>query len=93
MRGNQRCGRQNNNTIRRGNFRNQITIEIGVGHTEDRIEMERMAKVLVTVDQGQVQGQLQIEIGLDDLNVANTTLDDLNVANTTVLLGPVQLYR
>ena len=30
-----------------------------------------MVEVLVTVDQGQVQGQLQIEIGLDALNVEN----------------------
>ena len=34
----------------------KITIEIGVGHTKDRIEMEGQVEALVTVDQGQVQG-------------------------------------
>ena len=34
----------------------KIMIEIGVGHTKDRIEMEGMVEALVTVDQGQVQG-------------------------------------
>ena len=43
----------------------KIMIEIGVGHKTDRIEMEGMVEALVTVDQGQVQGQLQIGIGLD----------------------------
>ena len=30
-------------------------IEIGVGHTKDRTEIEGMVEALVTVDQGQVQ--------------------------------------
>ena len=38
----------------------KIMIEIGVGYSKDRIEMEGMVEVLVTVDQGQVQGWLQI---------------------------------
>ena len=38
----------------------EITIEIGVGHMKDRIEMEGTVEPLVTVDQCQVQGQLQI---------------------------------
>ena len=74
MRGNQRYGRQNINNNRRGNFRNKIMIQIGVGHVKDRIEMERMVEALVTVDQGQVQGQLQIEIGLDVSSVGSTTI-------------------
>ena len=49
-------------------------IEIGAGHTKDRIEIEGMVETLVTVDQGHIQGQLQIEIGLDALNVENTTI-------------------
>ena len=48
--------------------------EIGVGHMKDRIVIEGMVEVLVTVDQGQVQGRLQIEIGLDALNVENMTI-------------------
>ena len=58
MRGNERYGIQNNNNNnnRRGNFRNQIMIEIGVGHMKDRIEIAGMIESLVTVDQGQVQG-------------------------------------
>ena len=43
----------------------KIMIEIGVGHMKDRIEIEGMVEVLVIVDQGQVHGQLQIEIGSD----------------------------
>ena len=38
--------------------------EVRVGHSKDGTE-------IATVDQGQVQGQLQIEIGLDALNVGN----------------------
>ena len=52
----------------------KIMIEIGAGHTKDRIEIEEMVETLVTVDQGHIQGQLQIEIGLDALNVGNTTI-------------------
>ena len=49
----------------------KIMIGIRVGHTKDRVEIEGMVEVLATVDQGQVQGQLQIEIGLDALSVRN----------------------
>ena len=49
----------------------KIMIGIGVSHMKDRIETEGMIEALVTVDQGQVQGQLQIGIGLDALNVEN----------------------
>ena len=52
----------------------KITIAIGVGHTNERIETEGMVEALVTVDQGQVQGQLQIVIGLVALNVENMTI-------------------
>ena len=38
----------------------KIMIGIGVGHMKDRIETEWMIEALVTVDQDQVQGQLQI---------------------------------
>ena len=34
----------------------RITIEIGVGHMKGRTEIEGMLEALVTVDQGQVQG-------------------------------------
>ena len=51
----------------------KITIGIAVGHMKDRIETEWMIEVLVTVDQGQVQEQLQMGIELDALNVENTT--------------------
>ena len=61
----------------------KITIGIGVGHTKDRIETEGMVEALVTVDQGQVQGQLQIGIGLNDLNAENMT----------ILHGTVCLHR
>ena len=36
-------------------FEIKITIEIGVGHTKDRIEIGGMLEVLVTLDHGQVQ--------------------------------------
>ena len=49
----------------------KIMIEIGVGHMKDRTETEGTIEALVTADQGQVQGQLQIEIGLDALSVGN----------------------
>ena len=38
---------------------------------KDRIETEKMIEALVTVDQDQVQEQLQIGIALDVLNVGN----------------------
>ena len=44
-------------------------IGIGVGHTKDRVEKEGMEEVLAIVDQGQVQGQVQIKIELDDSSV------------------------
>ena len=50
---------------------------------KDRTEVEGMVEVSVTVDQGPVQWQLQIEIGLDTLNVKNTTISQ----------GTVCLYR
>ena len=49
----------------------KITIEIGVGHMRDKTEIEGMVEALVTVDQGQVEEWLQIEIGLDALGVPN----------------------
>ena len=52
----------------------KIMIGIGVGHRKDRIETEGTIEALVTVGQGQVQGQLQIGIGLDALNVQNMTI-------------------
>ena len=71
-RGNQRYGRQNNNN-RRGTLETKIIIGIGVGHIRDKIETEGMIEALVTVDQDQVLGQLQIGIGLDILSVGNMT--------------------
>ena len=52
----------------------KIMIEIGVSHTKDRIEIEGIVEALAIVVQGQVQGQLQLEIGLDALNVENMTI-------------------
>ena len=43
-------------TTERETLEIKITIEIGVGHTRDRIEVAGMVEALVTVDQGQVQG-------------------------------------
>ena len=40
-------------------------IGIGVGHTKDRVKIEGAEEALAIVDQGQVQGQVQIEIKLD----------------------------
>ena len=40
-------------------------IGIRVGHKKDRTEIEGTVETLVTVDQGQVQRQLQIKIGSD----------------------------
>ena len=37
----------------------KIVIGIGVGHTKDKTEIEGTVEVLATVDQGQVQEQLQ----------------------------------
>ena len=48
-----------------------ITIGIGVGHMRDRLEMEEIVEVQATVDQDLVQGQVQIEIGLDTSSVRN----------------------
>ena len=61
----------------------RIMIEIGIGHTRDKIEIEGIAEALVTVHQGQIQGWLQIEIGSDALHVGNMT----------TLQGTVQLGR
>ena len=73
----------NNNNNRRGIFRN-LNYNMNRSRSyENRIETEGMVEALVTVDQGQVQGQLQIGIGLDALNVENMT----------ILQGTVQLYR
>ena len=44
---------------------------IGVGHMKDREDIEGTVEVLVIVDKGQAQGQLQIEIGLGVLSVGN----------------------
>ena len=49
----------------------KITIGVGVDHMNDKTEIEGIAEALVIVNQGQVQGQLQIEIGLDALSVGN----------------------
>ena len=51
----------------------KMSIRIGLDHVKDRIETEGMIEALVTVDQDQVQDQLQIGIGLDALNVGNMT--------------------
>ena len=58
-------------------------IETGVGHMKDRTEIKGTAEALVTVGQGQVQGWLQIEMGLDALSVGNMI----------ILLGIVQLGK
>ena len=52
----------------------RIMIEIGVGHMRDKIEIEEMIEALVTVDQDQVQEQLQIGMGLDVLSVGSMTI-------------------
>ena len=70
-------------TTERQTLEIKIMIAIGVGHTKGRIETEGTVEMLVTVDEGQVQGQLQMEIGLDALNVENMT----------ILQGTVQLCR
>ena len=58
-------------------------IEIGLGHMRDRIEIEGLVEVLVTIYQGQVQGKLQIEIASDALSVGNMI----------ILQGTVQLDK
>ena len=40
----------------------------------DKVETEEMIEALVTVDQDQVQEQLQIGIGLDVLSVGSMTI-------------------
>ena len=49
----------------------KITIDTGVGYMRDRTEIEGTVEALVTVDQDQVQGWLQREIGSDALSVGN----------------------
>ena len=61
----------------------KIMTGIGVGHMKDRTEIEGTVETLVIVDQGQVQGQLQIEI----------KSDVLSVGNTITLQGTVQLGK
>ena len=58
-------------------------IEIGLGHMRDRIEIEGLVEVLVTIYQGQVQEKLQIEIASDALSVGNMI----------ILQGTVQLDK
>ena len=58
-------------------------IGIGVGHMKDKTEIEGTVDVLVAVDQSPVQGQLQIEIGLDVSSVGSMT----------ILQGTVQLGK
>ena len=57
----------------------KITIGIVVGHMRDRPEIEEIADVQAVVDQDLVQGQLQIEIGLDALSLGNTITSQGNV--------------
>ena len=57
----------------------KITIEIGLGHMTDRIEMKETVEVQVIVEWDQVQGQVQIEIGLNVLNVGNMIILQGNV--------------
>ena len=54
-------------------------IGIGVGHMRDRTETEGMIEALVTVDQDQVQDQLQMGIELDVLSVGNMTISQETV--------------
>ena len=49
----------------------KIMIGIGLGHMRDRTEIEGTAEVQAIVDQDIVQGEVQIEIGLDALSVGN----------------------
>ena len=57
----------------------EVKITIGVGHMRDIIETEGMIEALVTVDQGQVQGQPQIRIGSDVSSVGSTTISQETV--------------
>ena len=54
-------------------------IGIGVGHMKDRTETEGVIEALVTADQDQAQGQLQIGIEFDASNVENTTISQWTV--------------
>ena len=47
----------------------KFIIEEGVGHLIDKIEVGEMIEEGVTVDLGQVLGQVQIETELDALSV------------------------
>ena len=58
MRGNQRYWRQNDNNNRRGNFRNQNYNRNRSRSYERQNRDRRVIEALVTVDQGEVQGQL-----------------------------------
>ena len=49
----------------------EVKIMRGIGHMKDRTETEGTIEALVIADQGQVQGQLQTEIGLDALSIGN----------------------
>ena len=72
MRGGERYGRQNYNRNRFGEILETITMkETGVGHMIGKLEViiEWTIEVSVTVYQGQVQGWVQSEIGLDVLSV------------------------
>ena len=61
----------------------KITIGIVVGHMKNRVGTEETVEAQVIVDQDWVQEQVQIEIGLDVLNVGNMI----------TLLGSVQLGK
>ena len=56
-----------------------ILIEIGVGHSKGRIGTGEIVEVQVTVGQGQVLEQAQIEIGFDVLSGENMTILPENV--------------
>ena len=57
----------------------EVVIEVGVGHMKDQIEMEETVEAQAVVDLGPVQEQIQIEIGLDVLNVGDTIILQGNV--------------
>ena len=57
----------------------KVTIGIGVDHLKGRVEIEEIIEAWVTVGQGQVLEQIEIEIELDVLNVGNTTTLQENV--------------
>ena len=54
-------------------------IEEGVGHLKDKIEVEDVTEVQVTIGLGQVLGQAQIGIESDALNVDNMIILHKNV--------------